>query len=110
MPYSIKFPMTRERTGYRRGPRFRRVVDKTGLHGARFCAASMINSAMLYRDAMPHRRPEFNKVERLHMRVSALWARVFAGQLDQNDPRIDAASREASAIVRVVMAQFSDAA
>jgi hypothetical protein len=110
MPYSIKFPMTRERTGYRRGPRFRRVVDKTGLDGARFCAASMINSAMLYRDAVPHLRPEFNQVDRLHMRVSALWARVFAGQIDQHDPRIDAASKQASALVQVALAQFSTAA
>jgi hypothetical protein len=94
--------MTRERTGYRRGPRYRRVVDKSGLDGARFCAASMINSALLYRDAAPHPRPEFNKADRLGMRLMALWARVFAGQIDGNDPRLDATQAERTALITAV--------
>ncbi|MBA4136745.1 MAG: hypothetical protein C0518_05460 [Opitutus sp.] len=104
--YSIRFPMTKERTGYRRGPRFRRVVDSTGLGGAPFCAARMINSAMLYRDAAPHARAELNKADRLGMRVSALWARVFAGQIENDDPRIEAAQRERHELITAVAGDF----
>ena len=105
MSYSIRFSFTRERTGYRRGPRFRRIVDCSNLDGAQACAARMINSAMLYRDG---RQPEFVaekkaalgcRIARLGMRGSALWARVFAGQISQNDPRIDACTSERTRLV-----------
>jgi|GEM_PF-3617093 len=108
---SIRFPRVKERTGYRRGPRYRLAIDSTGLHGARLCAARMVNSALLHRDAAPRaHRPEFAKVDRLGMRLSALWARVFAGQIDQHDPRLDATQAERHALVLSLAAQFSPAA
>lgn len=111
MSYSIRFPFTRERTGYRRGPRFRRVVDCSALSGARFCAAKMINCAILYRDAPPApfltaSRTALNiRICRLGMRCDALWARVFAGQIDQHDPRIDAAYKERHALAQELCAR-----
>lgn len=95
--YSIRFPMKKERTGYRRGPRFRLVVDKAGLWGARSCAASMVNSAMLYRSqADAAADPRQRAFYRASMRVMALWARVFAGHLENSDARIDAAQAEST--------------
>lgn len=95
MSITIKFAMVRVRTGYRKGPRYRRVVDCTALSGARYCAAKMINGAILYRDQSPAKFCDeegavlFRRIARLGMRNDALWARVFAGQIDQHDPRID---------------------
>jgi len=109
--YGIKFPLVKERTKFRRGPRFRLVVDKTGLWGARACAAGMVNSAMSYRDsALRQARDgsaaaDRHRISRLHMRTMALWARIFAGQIDQADPRVEAASQEASAICRRMNAE-----
>lgn len=103
---TIRFPMTRERTGRRTGPRFRRVVDCAGLNGAKLCAAKMLNLAMMYRDEVPaswvpaDHRPLQLRIARLGMRVQALWARVFAGQIDQHDPRLDVANDERSRLVR----------
>ena len=101
--YVIKFPLVKVRTGSRTGPRFRRVPDKTGLHGARACAAGMVTKALNHRDWQPYagvrdaeaRRP----MERANMRLAALWARVFAGQIDQHDPRINATQVRVSAMV-----------
>jgi hypothetical protein len=103
---TIRFQMTRERTGRRTGPRFRRVVDCEGLSGAKLCAAKMLNLALMYRDQAlpawehPARRRIALRIARLGMRVQALWARVFAGQIDQHDPRLDAANDERSRLVR----------
>lgn len=104
---NIRFSFTRERTGRRTGPRFRRVVDCSGLHGAALCSAKMVSLAMMYRDQVqatweqPERRELAVRIARLGMRVQALWARVFAGQIDQHDPRLDAASDERVELVRL---------
>lgn len=96
--YSIRFPMAKERTGYRRGPRFRVVPDKTGLFGARKIAATMIGSALIRRDrANRETDARLVRYQRASMRMMALWARVWAGQMDQHDARIGAAQAEASA-------------
>jgi len=104
-PISIRFPLVKEKTGNRRGPRFRRVPSKAGLQGAASCACSMLHSAIIHRESAQgpgysvknadlHRR-----IERVGMRVAALWARVFAGQVDQHDARLDAAMSEKSRLV-----------
>jgi hypothetical protein len=97
----IRYPMTRERTGRRTGPRYRRVVDVSGLHGAAACSARSINMAMRYRDqARAERSPASAEIARLGMRVMALWARTFAGQIDQHDPRLDAANDERTRLIQ----------
>ena len=112
---ALRFPLIRQRTGRRMGPRYRRVVDTSHLHGAGRCAASMINAAMCYRDEAPLisrfapaaaiRRQQLHlRVARLGMRMSALWARVFAGQLRDDDPRLTAAMAARSALVREICA------
>lgn len=105
-PISIRFPLVKEKTGYRKGPRFRRVPDKAGLHGAASCVVSMLHSSIIHRDSAA--RPwvtlkvdQYRQIERAGMRLAALWARVFAGQIDQHDPRIDAASAEHSRLVAI---------
>ncbi len=101
-PISIRFPMTRERTGNRRGPRLRRIPDATGLHGAASCACRMLHSAILHRESRPsawetpERAALFLRYKRASMRNAALWARVFAGHLET---RILAAQAEATAAV-----------
>jgi hypothetical protein len=99
--YSIRFSFTREKTGLRRGPRFHRVVNSAGLDGARFCAAKMLNGAIRYREASARHRENdlVARINRLSMRLDALWARVFAGQIDQHDARLDAVSNERSALM-----------
>lgn len=98
-PYSIRFPLKKERCSYDRR-RWRRVVDKSGLDGARFCAAGMVNGALLYRaEANGAATALRQKIARLGMRADALWARVFAGQIDQHDARLDAASQERGRLV-----------
>ena len=104
---SIKFPMTKEATGNRRGPRFRRVPDKARLSGAASCAAGMVAMAIRKRDLAATtpgcsdrvRLDLSRQIDRACMRTSALWARVFAGQIDQHDPRLDAAQARHSALV-----------
>lgn len=91
---TIKFPMIKERTGYRRGPRYVIRPDRTGLYGAAFCAASMISKALSHREWAPYvgtrDEPARARIERLNMRRASLWARCFAGQIDTEDPRLDA--------------------
>lgn len=107
--YSIRFPLVKERTKLRRGPRFRLVVDKSGLFGARSCAAGMVNCAMNYRRESSDERPSYRsdsfhqaclKLARLNMRIMSLWARVFAGHLEAEDPRIVAATDATKEICR----------
>lgn len=94
---SIRFPMTRERTGRRTGPRYRRVVDRTGLFGAAFCAATSVGMALRERE---HAKDGSHvRIHRLGMRIHALWARVFAGQIDSHDPRLDVAMTERTALI-----------
>lgn len=102
-PFSIRFPLIVERS--RSGRRvFRRLVaDKTGLRGAKYCAAGMITCALSHRDTRHSQFPALvethRKIARLGMRESALWARVFARQIDQHDPRLAAASAQRHALV-----------
>lgn len=103
---TIRFPLTRERTGRRTGPRYRRVIDAAGLYGSAACAARSINMAMRYRDERPasyhtaESRQIAVRIARLGMRVMALWARVFAGQIDQHDSRLDEANNARERAVR----------
>lgn len=96
--YSISFPIVKERIPWDRR-RFRKTVSQDGLFGARACAARMVSSAMRERDSAM-KGDSWSTMHRHRMRSYALWARVFAGQLDQHDPRIDRAVGAASAIVR----------
>ena len=100
-PLSLRFPMTRERTGNRRGPRFRRIPDKTGLSGAAACTAGMIIAAIHRRESLHSRSPEptLRRFARLQMRGHALWARIFAGQVSQDDPRVERVRNEIAALV-----------
>lgn len=94
--HSVRFPLVKERTGYRRGPRFRRVPDRSGLFGARSLAASMVGSAIIHRDRAARETDQrLVRWQRATMRLMALWARVWAGHIEQTDPRIDAAANEA---------------
>jgi hypothetical protein len=105
-PISIRFPMTKEKTGNRRGPRFRRVPDKSALNGAARCAAGMVACAILKRDSSLridawHKDPSAAQViDRAAMRSHALWARLFAGQIADNDPRLAAAQARHTELVR----------
>lgn len=94
MSLSLHYPMIREATGNRRGPRFRRVPDRSGLRGAALCVAGMVTCAIRKRDLA--RQPLWAsevavvsaRVDRVVMRSHALWARVFAGQIRNDDPRL----------------------
>lgn len=110
--YSIRFPLVKERTGNKRGPRFRLVPDKSGLFGARACAAGMVAAAIHRRDsARKHvqeaarfaemgdlRKARIERLsaerERNTMRRHALWARVWAGHIEDNDARLQKLSQE----------------
>lgn len=112
-PYSIRFPLTKEKTNYRRGhgPRYRLTVDRTGLRGARACIAGMIASALLYRDGIAARTSNtmLQRAERLGMRHAALWARVFAGQIRDDDARLDAVSAERTRLILAIVGKTSAA-
>ena len=103
-PISIRFPMTREKTGNRRGRRFRRVPDTANLHGAAGCAARMICIAIRKREAwqtsMEHLRTAklwgkqdiawlqpCVELDAHSVRESAFWARRFAKSIPDTDPR-----------------------
>lgn len=98
--------MVKEKTGHRRGPRFRRVPDKSKLSGAARCAAGMVECAMRKRDASLrldawHKDPSGAQlIDRAAMRSHALWARLFAGQIADNDPRLAAAQARHTELVR----------
>lgn len=102
--YSIRFPLVKEKTGYRKGPRYRLMADKSGLWGARACAAGMVSSAILYRDSHISKSPLGLKLDRLQMRTSALWARVFAGHIEDTDARLLALEAECRALMTQFMA------
>lgn len=98
---NLRFPMIRERTGRRTGPRYRRVVDCSGLTGSAACAARSLSMAMRYRDqARAEVTPSAAKIARMGMRVMALWARVFVQQISQHDARLDEASNARERAVR----------
>lgn len=104
--YSIRFPMKRERA--RVGDKRKRTwqIEVAGLDGARFCAAKMICSALLYRDHPLAKDAELVRAERLAMRSSALMARAFAGQISTDDPRIDEALKGRRDIINSRAARF----
>lgn len=109
--YSIRFPLVKERTGNKRGPRFRLVPDKHNLTSARACAAGMVTASIHRRDiARKHAQEALRwaemgdlrqaNIERLNaererqtMRSHALWARVFAGHIEDHDARLEELSR-----------------
>ena len=108
---SLRYPLIRQRTGRRIGPRYRLAIDTATLHGAARCVGSMLNAAMRSRDESPMvsrfappdaiRRQQLHlRVTRLSMRLHALWARVFAGQIRDDDPRLAAACATRAALVR----------
>lgn len=88
----------------RRGPRYRRMPDKSGLQGAAFCAAGMLCNAIRHRDSAKRPWVSSNvdlyvRIERAGMRLSTLWARIFAGQIDQHDTRVAEAMAEKGRLV-----------
>jgi hypothetical protein len=103
-PFSIRFPLVIERSRVGRRVFRRLVADKTGLRGAQYCAAGMITCALGHRDTRHSQFPDlvetYRKIARLGMRESALWARVFARQIDQHDPRLDAVAAERRRLVQ----------
>lgn len=103
--YSIRFPLVVEKTRCGRRILRRKVVDKTGLHGARACAAGMVTVAMSYRDQAPYRfAPELTRrLARLQMRQAALWARLFAGQICDADPRLGAVEAQIRPLVQQIL-------
>lgn len=115
MSAALRFPLVRRRTGLRMGPRYRLAVDTSKLYGAARCTANMLNAAMRSRDEAPLvsrfapadaiRRQQLHlRVARLSMRLNALWARVFAGQIRDDDARLTAAMAARSAVVREICA------
>ena len=110
--YSIRFPLVKEPTRARTGPRFHRVPDKKGLDGALACAAGMVSIAVSYRDGLHLHagNPESLRVERLGMRTAALWARVFAGHIKSDDPRLVSATTEKRRLVQAMIARTTVAA
>ena len=96
--YGIRFPLIKERTGNRRGPRFRLVPDETGLEGAKACAVRMLRCAIHARDGgRTESDAEFARYRRAQMRSHALWARVFAGHFEAGSEKVVAAQSEARA-------------
>lgn len=112
-PRSIRFPMRKERTGNRRGPRFVLRPDPTGLDGSAFCANRMVSMAMDARDAargiganakVARRTDRLadlqRRIDKWRMRYSALMARLFANHIDKDDPRLVAIHAEHEAHMR----------
>ncbi len=98
---TIKFPLRRADRS-RRSPR---VPDKTGLHGAAACAAGMITCAVVKREAAGRERsPLLRRLDRAGMRHAALMARLFAGQIADADPRLDAAEAERRSLLANLLA------
>lgn len=107
--YGIRFPLVKVaiEPRPRTGPRTEIVPDKTGLHGARACIAGMVTAAIhrravaekALRAAARHeqfsdyRAANIARIEarnaREQMRSHALWARVFAQHINDNDPRLE---------------------
>lgn len=93
------------------------MPDKAGLSGARACAAGMVAAAIHRRDsALAHAREAARlaelgdergarvervaaELERQTMRGHALWARVFADHIDDQDARLQELSRRSHEIL-----------
>jgi hypothetical protein len=88
---NIRFKFVRIRNRKHRGPRILYSIDTTKMQPAQECIARMVLMAMSERDGCYIAR---GKAARLGMRISALWARVFAGHIKCDDPRLEAAMEE----------------
>jgi hypothetical protein len=108
-PIAIKFPLVKERTGWKSGPRFHRIPAKAGLSGARACVALSLIGAVHKRDWLRHKEsnPLLVRSQRLQMRMHALWARVFAGHFTAQDPRLLATEAAYHAASTAIMAELS---
>lgn len=107
---SIRFPLRKVAISPRpvRGPRTEIIPDDTGLWGRAKCAAGMITAA-IHRRQRAERDARFGgpvlremqavRFARLQMRSHALWARVFARQISDADPRLSQLKREVDALV-----------
>lgn len=89
---TIKFRPVRER----RGRCWVRTVSADQPTAAGRCAANMIRCAIATRESTLWGG---HPAQRLIMRKDALWARVFAGQVDQHDPRLDEVSSRIHSLV-----------
>jgi hypothetical protein len=105
MSYSIHFALRRDRKAKAMMP----VID--GLDGARACAARMVAMAIgsrvqaqraAERMALANERGDLRqekserykvRYNRRQMRQSALWVRIFAGQVSEKDPRLEELSQ-----------------
>jgi len=102
--YGIHFPLVRERTGYRRGPRFRWVPNDKPLSGAQGCSAGMIKCAILSRDsAKSEGDPQVARAHRAQMRTYALWARIFAGHMENDAPLVSAAVAHSRQLTNAIL-------
>lgn len=106
---TLRFPLRRVRVPHTMPRRYWQQIDTAALPAREKCVAGMLNCALRDRDEQPrsmtpaaelaiHRR-----IARLGMRAHALWARVFAGQLDAGDPRIAAALDERHQLITQLM-------
>lgn len=92
--------MSRVRVPHAKPARYWQQIDTDRLTGAAKCIAGMLNCALRDRDEQPRstapaaERALRRRIARLGMRAHALWARVFAGQIEAGDPRIAAALDE----------------
>ncbi len=106
---SIRLPLRRVRVPHAKPARYWQQIDTDRLTGAAKCIAGMLNCALRDRDEQPRstapaaERALRRRIARLGMRAHALWARVFAGQLDAGDPRIAAALDERHQLINQLL-------
>lgn len=96
-PLSLRAPLVREKTGWRTGQRYHLVPKVDGASGAHKCALHAVAAAIHRRDfARRMESPAEKRFHRATMRVLALWARIFAGHINQNDTRLEEAREHAA--------------
>lgn len=91
MRITIRFPLVRERTGWKRGLRWHRVPAETARTGQERCVRGMLRCAIRSRDMANHpaATPQSRAFDRRQMRNNALWARIFAQHIEAEDSRVD---------------------
>lgn len=100
MKTTIRFPLVKERTGWRRGRRFHLVPAEQGRTGLESSIRATIRCAIRARNMAKHpiTTPRNAKIDRLQMRIYALMARSFAHHLHPLDTRIAETERAAKAL------------
>ena len=93
--FSIRFRPVRER----HGRCWRKTVSADQPTAAARCAANMVRCAIATRDSTLWGG---HPAQRLMMREQALWARVFAQQIPQDDPRFAEIDRRKRPLFQVM--------